>query len=139
MWYGNILQAVYHFPEFVLPNVVVTCRFGYYIRSFRVLQPDMWGPAPAVTPSNYKNNNNSIDTHHDSKATSGQTVGGGNGSKNKNKKKKMQKVDAASLLNFTCSADSGRTNIGEIESLDKQNDHRVESECVNQSAYVQAI
>lgn len=78
----------------------------------------MWGPAPAVTPANYKQNNNStLVINEETKAAA--IANATSASKDKRgKKKKMSKVDT-SLLGFSCSADSGRVNIGEIETVDK--------------------
>ena len=74
----------------------------------------MWGPAKAIMPPGQQ-----ISNKHNNNSSAALNVEEMKRSVDKNKKKKrMQKLDG-SMLGFSCTADSGRVNIGEIETLDK--------------------
>lgn len=69
-------------------------------------EENMWGPAPAITPSvNKSSSQHEFDSG----------IGGGKGKKKK--KNRMQKVDN-SMLGFTVQPDPDRINVGEIDHID---------------------
>jgi PERQ amino acid-rich with GYF domain-containing protein len=82
-------------------------------------EDSIWGPAKAIMPgqaaaaaigaSTTGGGGTGIKAA-ETATTGGKERGGGR------KKKKMQRVDG-SLLGFSCTADSGRVNVGEIESI----------------------